>query len=92
MLVKAVVDLGRGLMPMGGPLHADDMEAVLLGEGSNSRELWGINLYPEAEGSDFLEVDSIINVRPALGNRSRGVDDPQVLTAIEKLVALLVKG
>lgn len=77
-------------MLVGGALDAD-MEGELLRQGSQPRDLWGINLYPEAEGSEFLEVDSIINVRPALGNRSRGVDEPEVGLAIEKLVSVLVK-
>ena len=73
--IKAVVDVSRGVMAVGGDLHADD-EATLLGEGSSQRDLWGINLYPLEAGEEWIEFDSLINIRPRDGNRSRGVDDP----------------
>jgi hypothetical protein len=54
-------------------MHADE-EAALLAEGSTQADLWGINLYPELPEEDWLEFDSMINLRPSWGNRSRGVD------------------
>lgn len=51
--IKAVVDVSRGVMAAGGDLHADD-EALLLAEGSRQRNLWGINLYPEERGDDWI--------------------------------------
>lgn len=72
--IKAVVDVSRGVMAVGGDLHADD-EAVLLAQGSAQRDLWGINLHPAEEGRDWIEFDSLINIRPRNGNRSRSVDD-----------------
>ena len=61
--IKAVVDVSRGIMAVGGDLHADD-DAVLLADGSSQRDLWGINLHPEEEGRDWIEFDSMINIRP----------------------------
>lgn len=89
-LVKAVVDIERGIMAVGGELHADE-ETVLLEDGSKQANLWGINLYPDKTGEDFIEFDSMINLRPSQGNRSRGVDDPtiqqQIITVVSKLLA-----
>ncbi len=45
-LVKAVVDVKRGLMAVDGELHSDE-EALLLDNGSAQSDLWGINLYPD---------------------------------------------
>ncbi len=74
-LVKAVVDVDRGMMAIGGELHADE-EAALLDEGSRQEYLWGINLYPAEHGSPgWIEFDSMINVRPRVGNRSRFVEE-----------------
>lgn len=87
--VKAVVDVRRGVMAIGGELHADE-EAALLQQGARQADLWGINLYPDREGDDLVEFDSMINVRPAQGNRSRGVEDPDVQRQIRQLVARLV--
>ena len=62
-LVKVVVDIKQNIMAVGGELHADE-EAVLLEQGSQQENLWGINLYPENPGEDWLEFDSMINLRP----------------------------
>lgn len=84
-MVKAVVDISRGIMAIGGELHADE-EALLLSEGSKQEYLWGINLYPEKFGEDFIEFDSMINIRPSQGNRSRHVDNKDVREKILKVV------
>jgi len=89
-MIKAVVDLKRGVLLLDADLHADQ-EAELLSEGSAQRDLWGINLYPDLSGDDWLEFDSMINLRPSFGNRSRGVDDPATRSAIASLVARLVR-
>ena len=75
-LVKAVVDLKRGIMLVDAELQADQ-EAELLTEGSAQSDLWGINLYPDLPEADWIEFDSMINVRPAQGNRSRDRNTPQ---------------
>ena len=74
-MVKAVVDVDRQLLAIDADLHAD-LESLLLESGSAQNSLWGINLYPD-EAEDFVEFDSLINIRPMSGNRSRGVDDPE---------------
>lgn len=71
-LVKAVVDIEKEHMAIDGELHADE-EALLLKSGSKQQNLWGINLYPELYGHDFIEFGSMINLRPSIGNNSRGV-------------------
>lgn len=75
-MVKAVVDLGKKIVAVDAEMHAD-MEQMLLGQGSRQDDLWGINLYPEVEGDDFVEFDSMINLRPRQGNFTRGVDNPE---------------
>jgi hypothetical protein len=88
--VKGVVDLRRGVLFIDADMHADQ-EAALLAEGSEQRDLWGINLYPQLSGPDWLEFDSMINLRPSFGNRSRGVDDADTREAIATLVNTLVR-
>jgi hypothetical protein len=89
-MVKAVVDVERGIMAAGGELHADE-EAALLQDGSIQTNLWGINLYPE-ETEDWVEFDSMINVRPGQNNRSRSVEDNALRDRIVALVDKLVPG
>lgn len=88
-MVKAVVDIDRGLMIVDAEMHADQ-EAELLEAGSCQENLWGINLYPDLPESDWLEFDSMINLRPSFGNRTRGVDDPATRARIATLVKELV--
>jgi hypothetical protein len=88
-LIKAVVDIQRQVMAIGGELHADE-EALLLENGSRQADLWGVNLYPDRLIADLVEFDSMINIRPSQGNRSRGVDDPTVQRRIEEVVRRLV--
>ena len=88
-MVKAVVDVKREIMAVDAELHADE-EAYLLENGSAQRDLWGINLYPAVSGADFIEFDSMINLRPAQGNRSRGVEDAKTQEKIRLIVSTLV--
>ena len=89
-MVKAVVDVERRVMAVDAELHADE-EAVLLERGSRQVDLWGINLYPDMPEEDFIEFDSMINLRPARGNRSRGVGDQTLRERIVSIVDELVK-
>jgi len=88
-LVKAVVDVERGIMAVDGELHSDE-EALLLEDGSEQRHLWGINIYPALEGTDRVEFDTLINVRPSQGNLSRSVVDPEIRARIAGIVGTLV--
>ena len=85
-MVKAVVDVDRGLLAVDGELHSD-LEALLLDDGSKQEALWGINLYPDEDGEDLVEFDSLINIRPWQGNRGRGVSDPEIQQRIRDVVA-----
>ncbi|MEO0114489.1 MAG: DUF5674 family protein [candidate division WOR-3 bacterium] len=75
-LIKPVVDIENGIMAIGGELHSDE-EAVLLEQGSKQENLWGINIYPKESKENWIEFDSVINIRPAQGNCSRNVEDPK---------------
>ena len=88
-MVKGVVDVDRRIMAIGAELHADE-EAALLEDGSVQANLWGINLYPNDAGDAFIEFDSMINVRPSQGNRSRSVDNETIRQQIRTVVRLLV--
>lgn len=89
-MVKAVVDLEKQVMLVDAEMHAD-LEAGLLEEGSAQRHLWGINLYPDLPEEEWVEFDSLINLRPSRGNCSRGVDDGATRAAILALVGRLVR-
>ena len=88
-MVKAVVDTDKKIMAVNGELHADE-EALLLKNNSKQENLWGINIYPKIKGEDWIEFDSMINLRPSLNNLSRGVDSQSTRKKIVKIVNQLV--
>ena len=81
-MVKGVVDIKKGLLAIDAELHAD-LEKMLLENGSDQFDLWGINLYFDG---DLVEFDSMINIRPTQGNRSRGVEDENTRKQILEIV------
>lgn len=89
-LVKVVVDVKREIMVVDAPMHADE-EKELLDNGSHQDNLWGINLYPDLTNEDFIEFDSMINVRPRLNNFSRGIESKELQEKIISIITKLVK-
>lgn len=89
-LVKAVVDIEKGIMVVDVDMHVD-AEAEMLENGSEQENLWGINIHPEEPAESQIEFDSMINIRPAQGNRSRSVENPvlqkKIITIVKKLVS-----
>jgi hypothetical protein len=86
-LVKAVVDVRLQWIAVDAELHADE-EALLLEKGSRQEDLWGINFYPELDPDNpaFIEFDSMINLRPSQGNRTRGVENQEIKRHIIAIV------
>ncbi len=87
--VKAVVDVEKEIIAVGGELHADE-EAILLEQGSQQENLWGINLHLNKSDDEFIEFDSMINVRPSQNNRSRGVESLDLQRKIRDIVDRLI--
>ena len=90
-LVKAVVDIEKKIVVVDAEMHVDE-EQLLLEQGSQQANLWGINLYPNKYGSDdFIEFDSMINIRPSANNMSRYINDATIRGMIIKLINETVK-
>jgi hypothetical protein len=89
-MVKAVIDINREIVAIDAELHSD-LEALLLENGSEQDDIWGINFYPDIEGDDFIEFDSMINLRPSRGNKTRRVDSEDIRSKIMVTVDSWVK-
>lgn len=89
-MVKAVVDVDLKIIALDAELHSD-LEAFCLEHGSQQNNLWGINYYPEFEDEDFIEYDSMINIRPGQGNNSRGVEDESIRNKITDISKKWIK-
>lgn len=90
-LIKAVVDVAQGIMGVGGELHVDIQSLLIEKVGSKGDTTWGINLYLDKTGDDFVEFDSMVNLKPLIGNRTRGIEDETVRAKIRDIIARLVR-
>ena len=88
-MVKYVVDVERGTAAVGGELHADE-EALLLEQGSRQDNLWGANYYPGRGEDGCIEYTSLINIRPAQGNRSMIIEDEGVRARVREITFALI--
>lgn len=89
--IKGAVDIKRELLAVDSPMHYD-CKQLLLENGSDQKDIWGINLYLDSDDiDDLVEFDSMINIRPAQGNRSRSVEDPTVQAKIKAVVSKWLK-
>jgi hypothetical protein len=88
--VKAVVDTEREILAVNAEMHSD-LEAELLNDGSMQYDLWGINLYPGKSRNEWIEFDSLINIRPKMNNRSTDVEDNETRSKIINIVESFIK-
>ena len=90
-VIKAAVDVTRELIAVDAPMHYE-CEQLLLENGSNQADIWGINLYlDEDDIDDIVEFDSMINIRPSQNNRTRSVEDSAIQTKIKQVVSKWLK-
>jgi len=88
-LVKAVVDVEKRIMAVDAEMHADE-EQALMENGSVQKDLWGINIYPDIKNDNWIEFDSMINLRPSQNNRSRGIESEEIRKKIIDIVDKLI--
>ncbi len=88
-MVKAVVDIHKRVLAVGGELHAD-AETILLDGASRQEDLWGVNFYPAKPESERIQYTSLINIRPRQNNASMEVQDLSIRKKIKETVDSLV--
>lgn len=87
-MIKIVVDIRRRVLSGGGEMHAD-CETVLLDDGSEQDDLWGANWYPDEQR---IEFESLINIRPRLGNRAILIQDENLRRQVEEITLEILGG
>ncbi len=88
-MVKGVADIEREIIALGGEYHID-ANNVLIEEGSIQPNLWGFNMHFDREGDEWLEYRSLINIRPAAGNRGMLVKDETLQNRMRKIIEKLI--
>src|SRR3989338_10556466 len=89
-LVKAAVDIKKEMMAVGGELHSDEEIFLTDTEGSQRKNIWGINIYPKKPERERIEFDSMINLKPHSGNRSRDVESKEIKQKIKGIIRKLI--
>ena len=86
-MLKAVVDIDKGIIAVNAELHSD-LEELLLENGSDQHYLYGINLLYD---DHMIEYDSLINPprnrEAGFPRAGRYVADPNARKKIEEVVA-----
>ena len=88
--VKAIIDIEKGIMAFDAPMHSDLFEFLVNEEGSNPVNLWGINIHPDQNEENLIEFDSMMNIKPGLGNRTRGIENEEIRKKIIEIVNKIV--
>ena len=87
-MIKIVVDIRRRVLAGGGEMHSD-CESVLLDDGSEQDDLWGANWIPADQEIVF---ESLINIRPRLGNRSILIQSEELRRQVESVTLEILGG
>ena len=90
-MVKGVADIRQGIIALGGEWHAD-ANTELIRNGSLQTNVWGFNIYPDESGKNALEYISLINIRPAQGNREMELKHEGTRDAIRAIIKRLIPG
>ena len=87
-MIKIVVDIRRRYLSGGGEMDAD-CESLLLEDGSEQDDLWGANWYPSEQR---IEYESLINIRPRLGNRNIVIQDEYLRKQVDAVTREILGG
>lgn len=79
--IKTVIDIRKKICSAGCDRHYES-EKILLDQGSNQNDLWGGGIDLETL---TIDGNSMINIRPAQGNISNEIQDPQTRRNFEDL-------
>jgi len=84
-MIKGAVDIVDGRVVLGGDYHIEDSE-LLTKSGSKFENVWGFNIRFEENPDGVLEFDSMVNIKPNLGNKSRGINDEEIVKKATEII------
>ncbi|MBU4481374.1 hypothetical protein KKH59_03615 [Patescibacteria group bacterium] len=89
-VVKAVIDVEKEILALGGEWHSEAQDLLFNKEYSNPESAWGINFHPFENGKRRIEYVALINIKPALGNREMEINDSSIRQKIKDVVEKLL--
>ncbi|MBI5401128.1 MAG: hypothetical protein HZB12_03390 [Candidatus Yonathbacteria bacterium] len=84
-MIKGTVDVAQNKVALGGDYHIESCE-LLVKNGSKNENVWGFNIRFEEGENGVLEFDSMVNIKPAQGNKSRGILDENITKKAEDII------
>ena len=84
-MIKGTVDIAQNKVALGGDYHIESGE-LLTKHGSKPEDVWGFNIRFEEDSNGTLEFDSMVNIKPVLGNKSRSILDEEVSKKAESII------
>ena len=84
-MIKGTVDIGLGRVALGGDYHIESSE-ILSSSGSKFEDIWGFNIRFEEKKDGILEFDSMVNIKPNFGNRSRGINNEEIIKKAREII------
>lgn len=84
-MIKGCVDIEQSRVALGGDYHIESSE-LLTKSGSKFEDVWGFNIRFEENPDGVLEFDSMVNLKPNFGNRSRGINNQEVSNKAREVI------
>ena len=84
-IIKGVVDIEREIVAFGGEWHID-ANMKLIEDGSKQKNIWGFNIDLDKSKGDWLEYNSLINIRPLAGNRQLDIQDQNLKERMKSII------
>lgn len=84
-MIKGAVDIEGGRVALGGDYHIEDSE-LLTSTGSKFEDIWGFNIRFEENPDGVLEFDSMVNIKPNFGNRSRNIGNEEIAKKATEII------
>lgn len=84
-MIKGVVDVKREILAMGGEYHID-ANMMLIENNSKQENIWGFNWYFNKTGGEQIEYISLINIRPAQGNKAMEIQDEFLRNKMKSII------
>jgi len=88
-MVKIVVDVEKKIIGIGGELHAD-AENLLLEQGSEQENIWGVNFYPWHSPEERIYFTALINIRPKQDNPSFEILNEEIKSKVKHIIEQLI--
>ena len=84
-MIKGVVDIEKEVIAFGGQYHID-ANMILIENGSEQKDIWGFNVNFDEPRDSWIEYTSLINIRPAVGNRNMEVQNEDIKEKMKKII------